>query len=368
MGDKDKFIFDSKSYEALLIELIESAQNKISLSFYIWEYDSLGKRVSELLQKKAQNGVSIEIILDGFGSENYIEQCQDILSLNPIEFWVYHPTPRVLRKIRSRISTFFRNFLWTVWNLNRRSHHKLVIVDEQKILTGSRNMHDEALNWRELSYYSESKQLVSEFCDLFELIKAYAKNPFLRKFKKVTRTTLFEHIISNHDKSHRKRKNRFLRDLIENSKMEILIATPYFLPDPRHLRLFRKKLGEGVKLQFLFSEISDIWLSQQVTRYFYGKLLSWGAEIYEYQKTPLHEKFLVADQRILFGTSNFNYRSRLKDLEVDLSIDDKDSLLAIKEHFEEGIQNAKAITKGYRQNVFLRAFIWTILKIFRRWM
>ena len=53
---------------------IDGAHVEIHLETYIFEYDAVGRRIAEALMRAVQRGVSVYLLLDGFGSQNLSQQ------------------------------------------------------------------------------------------------------------------------------------------------------------------------------------------------------------------------------------------------------------------------------------------------------
>ena len=57
-------------YFPQLAAAIDRAQVEIHLETYIFEYDAIGRKIAEALIRAAQRGVSVYLLLDGFGSQD----------------------------------------------------------------------------------------------------------------------------------------------------------------------------------------------------------------------------------------------------------------------------------------------------------
>ncbi|MCC7091374.1 MAG: cardiolipin synthase ClsB, partial [Nitrosomonas sp.] len=53
---------------------IDDAQVEVHLETYIFEYDVVGRRIAEALMRAARRGVSVYLLVDGFGSQNLSRQ------------------------------------------------------------------------------------------------------------------------------------------------------------------------------------------------------------------------------------------------------------------------------------------------------
>src|SRR6185436_730059 len=60
--------FDGVSAYAAIVEAVAAARDHIHLEYYIWEPDSIGTRLRDLLIERARAGVTVRLLLDGTGS------------------------------------------------------------------------------------------------------------------------------------------------------------------------------------------------------------------------------------------------------------------------------------------------------------
>ena len=75
-------------------------------------------------------------------------------------------------------------------------------------------------------------------------------------------------------------------------------------------------------MRLVLPERSDVVVFPGLSSYYYRELLRAGARIYLYQPAVLHAKALLVDDMAILGSSNWNYRSSLHDLELDVVIRD----------------------------------------------
>ena len=104
---------------------------------------------------------------------------------------------------------------------------------------------------------------------------------------------------------------------------EILITTPYFIPDQSIMdALIVAALG-GVSVQLLVPEKSDSSLVELAACSYYEDLLSAGVKLFFYQKGFIHAKTLVVDRKLaVVGTANMDFRSFDLNFEVNAIVYD----------------------------------------------
>jgi cardiolipin synthase len=98
---------------------------------------------------------------------------------------------------------------------------------------------------------------------------------------------------------------------IAAARRSVLIANPYFIPDPAALDTLIDAKKRGVDVRIMVAgKRDDNWLSRNNAVRLYGRLLEAGVEILEYEPTLLHHKTMVVDGIwSTIGTTNFDSRS-----------------------------------------------------------
>jgi cardiolipin synthase len=117
--------------------------------------------------------------------------------------------------------------------------------------------------------------------------------------------------------------------LLASAKRSISITTPYFLPDRGLVDELCRAVERGLRVRILVpGRKSDHMVTRSTSRAGYGRLLSAGAEVYEYQAAMIHAKVLCVDDLwVVVGSTNFDNRSFGINDEVNLAIRD-DSVAA----------------------------------------
>ncbi|MDE6583673.1 MAG: PLDc N-terminal domain-containing protein, partial [Clostridia bacterium] len=108
------FLWGKDKIDALIKDL-ENAKHSINMEYYIFEDDEVGKRVMNVLIKKAQEGVQVRFIYDSIGSLHA-----------PRRFF------RRLKKAGGEVAEFFPPFAHIRLinlKLNYRNHKKIVVID-----------------------------------------------------------------------------------------------------------------------------------------------------------------------------------------------------------------------------------------------
>ena len=103
--------------------------------------------------------------------------------------------------------------------------------------------------------------------------------------------------------------------------------------------IFTSARGRGADVKIIVSGIrNDNWLARQNSIRLFGPLLEAGVEVYEYNRTMLHQKTMVVDEAWgTIGTTNFDNRSFAFNEESNVSVHDPACIRRLVAIFAEDI-------------------------------
>ena len=112
-----------------------------------------------------------------------------------------------------------------------------------------------------------------------------------------------------------------LLGLINAAQHELVLTTPYLVPDDTMIVALRGAAGRGVQVTLIVPEKIDSFLTRYASRSYYDDLLDVGVAIQLYRGGPLHTKSISVDRTMsMFGTVNLDMRSLWLNYEVALFI------------------------------------------------
>jgi cardiolipin synthase len=368
-ADLETLIFSGDQYSQFILQSIERARESICISCYIFDEDQFGRKVTEALRAKSHQGVLIRLVVDGFGSRHWTEKVKPVVESEMLQIRVFHPLPWPFSNMSSKSRLKFQRFVYFLLNVNRRNHQKLWIFDGLQSVVGSRNINNQALEWRESSLVIRDQKVVPVFSSVFERVWSRSLDVWWKKFlhrEKLDRSP-GSRVLLNHTYSLRKEKNQLLLNKIKNAKNLIYLTTPYFFPTLKVLSQLRKKAREGVKVCILLPQKSDVWLSKVIAELQYQSFVRCGVEIWEYEPSILHAKTLIVDDWCMLGSSNFNQRSFFRDLEVDYCSTKKETLSELKSKFLDDLSQASRVSESRSLNLFRYSIALVLSKLFPSW-
>lgn len=343
---------------------ISAAQFSIHLETYIFAADQTGKLFVDALRLAALRGVTVQLLLDGFGSAELPVTWVENLRLAGVQvLWFRREiSPFTLRPNRMRRL--------------RRMHRKLAVIDDAVAYVGGINIIDDVPAVADFSAprldYTVRVQgtmvplIRAPMTHLWNVVSWALLRRRINMFRdRVVRVPPPPEItlLLRDNLRHRRDIERAYLNAIANAQHEIIIANAYFLPGRAfHRALVRAQL-RGVKVMLLLQGRVEYRIQHFATRALYEQLLSAGIEIYEYQASHMHAKVAVIDGVwATVGSSNIDPLSLLLAREANLLVRDagfaeqlRDSLLvAIRQDWHHIAHNAWQ-RMGWRARLVSRA-------------
>lgn len=115
--------------------LADVATTSIDTQYYIWRSDLTGHLLLDRLQRAAERGVKVRLLLDDHGTGGLDPEIIALQSHPNVEVRLWNPF--VIRRFKPLA------FAYDFFRLNRRMHNKSFTVDGQASILGGRNVGDE---------------------------------------------------------------------------------------------------------------------------------------------------------------------------------------------------------------------------------
>ena len=333
---------------------INKAQVEIHLQTYIFEYDAVGGKIAEALIHAAQRGVSVYLLLDGFGSQDFPrEEIQRMLQTG-IKVLIFRPEFFFSKPRRYRL---------------RRMHRKLAVIDAQTAFIGGINIIDDRHNPENLTPrfdYAVAIQgpllvQIHQAAKHLWMIVAWAHfkrrwvHPSAIKPSVKPCGNQSAALVIRDNWRHRHDIEHAYLDAINQARSEIIIANAYFLPGRKFSNALKNAARRGVQVELLLQGKIEYRLQYHATQALYENLLAAGIKIYEYNRSYLHAKVAVVDQYwATVGSSNIDPFSLLLAREANVLIKDQPFASALRLSLKTAIaQESIPVTPDNR-----RIFSW----------
>lgn len=324
-----------------VLRALRKAKHHIHIEYYIYEDDTIGRAIEEILIQKAQEGVAVRFIYDDLGSRKIRKKLVGRLKSHGVEVFPF-------LKVR---------LLAIASKVNYRNHRKIIIVDGLTAFVGGINVSDEYINdaanpgklfWRDthllirgpgVRYLQYIFLCDWNFCasDKAEPDKNFFPD---KKSLRIAENTIVQIAASGPDSKNPTIAFSFLQ-AIALAKKEILITTPYFIPTESLQNALIVAALSGVSVKMLVPGKSDSVLVNKAASSYYAELLNAGVEIYLYKKGFVHAKTFVADSMLaIVGTANMDSRSFNLNFEVNALVYDTKIATELAQIFKTDIKNA----------------------------
>ena len=360
------------------LALFDLAENSIDVQSYMWKNDRSGRILAEHLLQAADRGVRVRMLLDDVHSGNgdfpFVA-----FGVHPnIEIRLYNPfrssaLPQIFRHLE---------FITNLSRLNQRMHNKVIIADNTSVIIGGRNISDayfgvnDTFNFKDLDVLATGP-VVKDVSDVFDLYwnsrqsvqaslfrkyrvsqrrseKLYARNhqyinelrDFPYEFKVFNRggllsklaslmtwapaNVIFDEPFNNNGEFMSVAGS--LRKMNGSAKEELIISSPYLIPDTLMISRIRALTDKGVDVRVLTNSLgtTDVTIAYAGYAKYRKRFLLAGAELFElkykrvrgpwYDKS-LHSKAAVVDRELVYiGSFNFDQRSMYINTDIGIII------------------------------------------------
>ncbi|HRM15098.1 MAG TPA: phospholipase D family protein [Acinetobacter parvus] len=324
-------LFEPLEALATRLSLIDKAEKRLDLQYYIWDNDKVGALALHALIRAADRGVRVRLLID----DNNAKSTEGIflaLAQHPnIEVKLFNPYR--FRKYRAL------DMILDLKRINRRMHNKSFIADHQVALIGGRNMTNQYYNVSDNYQFSDVDVMLvgSAVKDISHSFDEYWNHEYAYKVQEVVKQSahrlsyeslkqqLDEHykrvtvqnyldLTSNSQaidslmsrdiqldwvkaevvkdspdkiKSKAKKKEHLNFQLIqhlEQPEKNVDLISAYFVPEKKGAKMLTDLAKDGVKVRVLTNSFkaNDV----AVVHAFYGKyrqnLLEHGVQLYEF--------------------------------------------------------------------------------------
>jgi cardiolipin synthase len=90
-GNRLTLLNSGAEYFPALIRAIDEAQHEVHLESYIFEDDATGRAVAAALASAARRGVTVRVLVDGFGAPEFAESTAAGAGRAGVQAMVYRP-------------------------------------------------------------------------------------------------------------------------------------------------------------------------------------------------------------------------------------------------------------------------------------
>ena len=325
-------------YFPALEAAIDRARHEIHVETYIFEDDETGRRTAAALCRAAVRGVTVKVMVDGFGGRPFVEYLQKTLEADGVSVLIYRPEIRALSLRRHRL---------------RRLHRKIVVIDAGEAFVGGINIIDDvpvrgSVHPRyDYAVYLQGP-LVAEVVASVRRLWWLVSWANLRR-RQPMRARLAPSLaragevraafVIRDNLGHRRDIEDAYLAAIATARREVVIASAYFFPGRRFRQALTVAAARGVSVKLLLQGLSDHPMLSYATRALYPHFLGRGIRLFEYHRSYLHAKVAVVDDSwATVGSSNIDPFSLLLAREANVVVDDEAFARRLRESLETAIR------------------------------
>jgi cardiolipin synthase A/B len=336
-GNRIGLLSTGEEYFPRLLAAIESAQRSIHLEAYLYEDDSIGRKVTQALVRAAGGGVQVRLIIDGFGGGDHIRRLARELQPLGVQIRIYRPER------------------W--WRLHRRLfrrlHRKIAVIDQTRAFVGGINVIEEPPDEKgpRLDFAVECEgPIVSAITLSAERLwwtlslprLSEPAVPFPRRFglrtQQPIRGGVRAALLLRDNLLHRRTIERAYTEALTAARRDVLIACAYFIPGRRFRAALLAAARRGVRVRLLLQGRVEHVVQYYAQHALYGQLLAGGVQINLYTRSFLHAKAAVIDDDwATVGSSNLDPYSLLMAREANVLVRDATFTTQLRARLEQAI-------------------------------
>lgn len=337
-GGKVTLLQNGDAFFPAMLDAVRGAKDSINFEVYIFEPDEIGRQFIDAFKERAQAGVEVRLLLDGFGGMKMKKRYREDL-----------------KKAGVKISRFRPPSLRSLVRFYRRTHRRAIVIDGRIGFTGGAAISAKwkgnvtnAHEWRD-SMTQVTGPLVCGIQSAFASNWVYCTGEVIAGPRFFPRLDPGDgpcsvSVISSPSDALQPVRLLFWLSFI-NARRRLWICNSYFIPDKRLRAAVVERAQAGVDVRVLVpGNHTDAIPVQAAGRSYYEELLSAGVRIFEYQPAMMHAKTVAVDGAwSVVGSANMDERSMELNEENVLGIADRDFAMSIEKGVETDLQRSREI-------------------------
>jgi len=323
-GNRLQLIPETDGVFRALIADIDAARRSCQMVFYIWHMGGWADEVAAALLRAAARGVTCRVLVDAVGSRSFLR--------GPLAAKLRAGGVQVAAALPGGLlrAAFVR--------FDLRMHRKIVVIDGELAYTGSLNMVDPR--------YFKQDAGVGQWVDAMVRVQGPAVEGLLSTFLgdwALEAGEGVEHLTASGDyhplaecgpsvvqvapSGPIESSDAILRSLlmaIYSARRELILTTPYFVPDESLVAALMSAAQRGVEVTLIVPGRVDSRLVRLASQAFKGDLLGAGVRVAQFHGGLLHTKSITVDGEFaFFGSLNLDPRSLYLNFEITLLVYDR---------------------------------------------
>ena len=342
-GDAVVDLQNGDAYFPAMLADIRSARKSIELESYILRRGHIADVFVAALSERARAGVKVRVVVDWMGSRGNVADAERLRAAG-VDFHFYRPVR-----------------LDQLASLNKRTHRKLLVVDDRVAWTGGMGIDDawlgNASNGRQKRdmMFRLQGPVVGQMRGVFEehwLATGGKPLPPLEPAASASPGRLPVQVIASTDRVGEYTSQRMFLLAIAGARRSIDLEASYFVPDEPVRRALLDALARGVRVRIIVEgDHVDGHMVGDASRTYWAGFLAAGAQIARYTPSLFHSKLMVVDGYLtLAGSANFDSRSFHLNDEANIAIYDGVFARHMGEVFDRDLIASEPVTIAQLQD------------------
>lgn len=322
-----ELLIDGPSFYPRILEDIRAACSSVHVVQYGFRPGEVAGRFGAVLKEQAREGVAVRLIVDQIGSGLDVGSAPffDDLAANGIQ--VVRNDPLAID--RDGLLGGARPVDWRLDELAHLDHRKFFVVDGRIAWIGGAGIEDHFQNGTFHDIYVRIEgEAVAHLQAIFLTSFRFLGGPLPTDPDTLDRllpapvdpghapTTVLHNVpaaghLANTDAIER---------LIEGAQRRLDVMSPYTAERPMLERLMAAA-RRGVQVRLVVPAESNVWAAAGALEHWYPDLRAAGVEVWLHPVLP-HAKVVLADDRVLIGTTNLDAWALYRNWEAGLLVED----------------------------------------------
>jgi cardiolipin synthase A/B len=310
-GNQMDFLSDAAQFRDRLCADIAAARKSVNLLYYIFAGDETARAVADAVVQASGRGVKCRVLADAMASRRFFHHSG--LSTELIAAGVEVAAALPVTPLRRRMA-----------RMDLRNHRKLAIFDDRIAFAGSHNVINPDYGGRRGNPWIDvtgrfTGPIVGELASIFaedwafetgKEIEIPYPDPHDPPSDPNPEDVFSAQVVPTGPSVPNATFRRLLLAAVQTARQELVLTTPYFVPDETTLLSLMMAADRGVAVKLILPQTADHFFAAAAGRSHYHSLLRAGVQIHLYQPALLHAKTITVDDAFaVFGSANLDVRS-----------------------------------------------------------
>ena len=342
-GNTAQLLVDTRQFVPAVMQDLRAARSQINATMFSWQDDGAGKEIGDLLMKKAQQGVDVNVVIDAFGSrqwplsryKGYIDQMKDA-GVHVLRNW------RLDMPLVGDDNTGVR----------ATDHRKIFEIDGKVAYLGGMNLAKKYDEWHDTMVRIEGPaaaragaEVLGRFKDLGGTVSA--QNAAILDeglHTPVSQGTAAVQILGNSPKVELDATREFF-NLADKARDRFWVLTPFIGSNHAMIDKLVETAQRGVDVRLAVPGPNP-WkngkFALKLTRSYYSQLAAGGVKLYE-QPQMSHSKLWLSDNTANISSVNIGDHSASMDYEMSATINDPSFVGQVESLFNRDFGRSRQI-------------------------